>query len=144
MDNIGFVTERLQLVIDVGVAISEVCIVAAIPFLRLFTRVLLAEQCCQGWICFRKTCIRCERLVSKTGEPMLILFQKIKASSDEYKKLRKAASDCFEEAEFGSKAATVFKTQDVKEALNSSIQTVIIALELVSRYYSEASGESSH
>ena len=67
-------------------------------------------------------------------------LQKVKASTDEYKKLCKAALECLEEAKFDGKAETVFKTRDVQEALSSSMQTIISALELISRYYSKTRG----
>ena len=62
----------------------------------------------------------------------------MKASSDEYKKLCTAALDCIEEAEFANDAQKVFKSEAVRIALQSAVNTVIRALELIPRYYSKA------
>ena len=62
----------------------------------------------------------------------------MKANSDEYKKLRTATLDCIGDAEFGNEAQKVFKGEAVQTALQSTANTVICALELISRYYSKA------
>ena len=64
--------------------------------------------------------------------------QRIKTNADGYKKLRAAALDCIEEARISHEAEKVFKSEAVQDALHSSMQTVIRALEIISRYYSNA------
>ena len=54
-----------------------------------------------------------------------------------------AALDCIEEAKFDDEAQKVFKTEAVQDSLQSAMNTIISALELISRYYSKARGRES-